>query len=84
MKKINNNNNNEIKSRDSTLPTTTTTKYILDCMYSFTKITYSLTCTPASLEQFLRVISQTIVLILPQLQLNLQFSHCAFLKSKVL
>ena len=52
-------------------------KYVFDCMYSsFTKITYILTLTPTSLEQFLRAIwgaiSQAIVLILPHINLNLK------------
>ena len=41
--------------------------------------------SPTSLEQFLRAIrnagSRAIVLILPQIKLNLQLSHCAFLKT---
>ena len=51
--------------------------YVLDCMYSpFTKITYILTFSLATLEQFLRAIcdavSRAAVLILPQMKLDLQ------------
>ena len=54
-----------------------------DCLYSpFTKITYILTFSLTSLEQFLRAIwgavSWAAVLILPQMKLNLQLSCCAF------
>ena len=64
-------------------------KYVLDCMYStFTKITYTLTFHPAPLEQFLRAIGDFVswatVLILPQIKLNLQHSHCAFVVVVVL
>ena len=60
-------------------------KYVLDCMYSpFTKITYILTSLLNSLEQFLRaiwnVVSWAAFLILPQMKLNSQLSHCAFFK----
>ena len=52
-------------------------------MYSpFTKITYTLSFTPTSLEQFLRAfwsaISQAAVLILSQIKLNSQLAHCVF------
>ena len=54
-------------------------------MYSpFTKITYILTSLLNSLEQFLRaiwnVVSWAAFLILPQMKLNSQLSHCAFFK----
>ena len=56
-------------------------------MYSpFTKITYILTFSPTSSGQFLRAIwnavSQATVLILPQIKLNSQLSHCAFFFSR--
>ena len=62
---------------------TSAKNYVLDCMYSpFTKITHILTFSPASLEQFLRAISDAVswaaVLILPPVKLNLQLSHCVF------
>ena len=58
---------------------TSAKNYVLDCMYSpFTKITHILTFSPASLEQFLRAISDAVswaaVLILPQIKLNLHLS----------
>ena len=61
---------------------------VLDCIYCpFTKITYILSF-PTSLEQLLRAIwdpvSQTSVLILPQIKLNLQLSRYAFFKSQQL
>ena len=51
-------------------------------MYSlFTKITYILTFLSVPLEQYrraiLNVVSLAIVLILPQVKLNLQLSFCA-------
>ena len=57
-------------------------KNVLDCMYSlFTKITYILTFPSVPLEQYrraiLNVVSLAIVLILPQVKLNLQLSFCA-------
>ena len=56
-------------------------------MYSpYTKITCILTSLLTSSEQFLRAIwepvSQAIVLILPQIRLNSQLSHCSFLFSQ--
>ena len=52
-------------------------------MYSpFTKITYTLSFTLTSLEQFLRAfwgaISQAAEFILSQIKLNSQLSDCAF------
>ena len=69
-----------------------------DCMYSSCTSdcivfqiackSYILTFPLVSLELFLRAIwgavSQAAVLILPQIKLNLQFSHCAFFKVNIL
>ena len=48
----------------------------------FTKIKHILTFHPTSLERFLRAswgaVSQTAVLTVPQIKLNLQLSRCAF------
>ena len=50
----------------------------------FTSVTYMLSFSPTSLEQFLRAIwgavSQAAALILPQIKLNSQISRCAFFK----
>ena len=61
--------------------------HMFGCMYTpDTKITYILTFLFTTLEQFLRAlwnaVSWAIVLILPQIKLNLQLSHCAFYKRK--
>ena len=65
-------------------------KSVLHCTYPFSKIIYNINSDllPCSLEQFLRTlwntVSWVIVLILPQIKLNSQLSHCAFLFSRQL
>ena len=62
---------------------------VLDWMNSpFNTITNILTFSPASLEQFLRVVSDVVsrapVLVLPQIKLNSQLSCCAFFQVDIL
>ena len=55
-------------------------------MSPFTKTTYILTFPPTSSDQFLRAIwgaiFQAIALILPQIKLDSQLSHCAVFLSQ--
>ena len=63
-------------------------KYVLDCLCSrFINVSYMLSFSPTSLQQFLRAIqgavSQAAALILPQIELNSQIAHCAFFKFNI-